>query len=284
MGVGLRPAHLSEFLDRAPKSVEWVEAITETYLPWAPERRRRVGPHDYSPSFLRPVETLERVRANLPVALHGVSMNLGSTDELNGDYLKALKTLIARIQPEWVSDHLCWTGVEGVNLHDLYPLPYTAKALAHVVSRIERVQQALGRRILVENVSSYAEFAGAEMTEVEFLSEVARRSGCGILLDLNNVYVSARNHGFDPRAYLEGVRFESVGQIHLAGHAERDGILVDTHDQPVPEAVWELFTWYTGRYGLRPTMIERDANIPEWSELEREVLRGKGIRDARAAG
>ncbi len=182
-----------------------------------------------------------------------------------------MKALANRVQPTWVSDHLCWTGVNGKNLHDLLPLPYTEEALAHVVARVRAVQEILGRRILLENVSSYLAFHDSRMTEWEFLAAVAREADCLILLDVNNVYVSSVNHEFDPLAYLDGIPGERVQQIHLAGHESHGDYLIDTHDQPVPDAVWSLYQEALRRYGHVPTMIERDANIPPLAELEAEL-------------
>jgi uncharacterized protein (UPF0276 family) len=219
-----------------------------------------------------PLRNLEKVRRHLPVHLHGVAMSLGSADPLNWNYLQRLKELIDRIQPEIVSDHLCWTGVDGENLHDLLPLPYTEEAITRVADKIIRVQDFLKKRILIENLSSYVTFKHSEMTEWEFIGEIVSRADCGILLDINNVFVSSVNHGFAAKDYLSKLPHERIGQIHLAGHSvQDDGLLIDTHDSSVCDNVWSLYAWYTGRFGVRSTMIERDENIPEWTDLECEV-------------
>jgi uncharacterized protein (UPF0276 family) len=203
---------------------------------------------------------------------------VGSTDPLNQAYLKRLKTLADRIEPAWISDHLCWTGVEGENLHDLLPLPYTEEALHHLVPKVLEVQEYLGRRMLIENVSSYVSFEHSEMEEWEFLSELSRRADCGILLDINNIYVSAVNHGFNPDKYLEGIPIDRVGQMHLAGHSNQGKYLLDTHDHPVTDEVWELYRRALRRFGPVSTLIEWDAEIPEFPVLEAEANRAKEIQ------
>jgi uncharacterized protein (UPF0276 family) len=253
-GLGLRVEHYAEILDGQP-AVDWFEALTENYL--VPGGR--------------PLHNLIRVRERFPIALHGVSLSIGSVTPLDLGYLAQVKALAARVQPVWISDHLCWTGVNGKNLHDLLPLPYTEEALAHVVARVRAVQEILGQRILLENVSSYLSFNESRMTEWEFLAAVAEQSDCRILLDVNNVYVSSVNHEFDPLAYLDGIPAQRVQQIHLAGHESHGDYLIDTHDQPVPDAVWALYQEALKRFGVVPTMIERDANIPPLSELEAEL-------------
>lgn len=266
VGVGLRPAHRSRFLEQKPESVSWVEVISENYMPGAD---RVLG---------RAFQTLRKIRENLPVALHGVSLNLGSADDLDTDYLDRLKKLVDAIEPFVVSDHLAWTGVGGENLHDLMPVPYNDEALEHIARKIEKVQDFLGRRILIENPSSYLEFRDSPMSEPEFIARLLEKADCGLLLDVNNVYVSSVNHGFDPLKYLNEVPFHRVGQIHLAGHSRLDGYLIDTHDAPVCDEVWKLFQWCVSRAGKISTMIERDDNIPEWPELEKELLRIGEIR------
>ena len=260
IGVGLRPPHHQIFLNKPPRTVNWVEVISENFMAW-----RNDG---YGSSF----GTLEKVRASLPVALHGVSMNIGSADPLDLDYLKALKDLIEKIDPIVVSDHLSWTGVNGVNTHDLLPLPYTVETLNHIAGKIEQVQNFLGRRILIENPSSYLEFNNSEMTEWDFISELLNRSDCGLLLDINNVYVSSINHGFNPQDYLRKIPSQYVGQIHLAGHSNEGEYLIDTHGEPVCKEVWDLYHWYVNRFGRASTMIERDGNIPDWEVLESELI------------
>ncbi|MBS0380755.1 MAG: DUF692 domain-containing protein [Proteobacteria bacterium] len=267
-GLGLRVDHYEAILGGTPP-VDWFEALTENYL--VPGGK--------------PLDYLQRFRERYPIALHGVSLSIGSTAPLNGEYLSQLRALADRIEPVWVSDHLCWTGTGGRNTHDLLPLPYTEEALAHVVRRVQAVQEALGRRILLENVSSYVAFRDSELTEWEFLAEVAGRADCLILLDVNNIYVSSVNHGFDPLAYLAGVPLERVQQIHLAGHENHGDYLIDTHDHPVPDPVWALYAETLRRLGPVTTMIERDANIPPLEELcaELEAARALSARTLASA-
>jgi uncharacterized protein (UPF0276 family) len=253
-GLGLRPVHYSALLDEHP-AIDWLEVLSENYL--VPGGQ--------------PLAFLERIRSRYPVAMHGVSLSIGGTDPLNLRYLADLRQLAGRVEPAWISDHLCWTGVEGRNTHDLLPLPYTEEALALVTARVGEVQDFLGRQILLENVSSYITYRDSEMTEWEFVSEVARRADCALLLDINNIYVSAVNHGFDPLSYLRGVPRERVRQFHLAGHSDMEGHLIDTHDHPVAAPVWDLYARAVEHFGPVPTMIERDDNIPELSELVAEL-------------
>ena len=211
------------------------------------------------------------------MVMHGVSLSIGSSDPLDLDYLAGLKRLAGRIQPEWISDHLCWTGIDGRNLHDLLPLPYTEEAIAHVAGRVSRVQDYLGRRILLENVSSYVTYTDSRVPEWEFLTAVAERADCWILLDVNNVHVSAHNHGFDALDYLGGVPSERVRQIHLAGHSHNGSLLIDTHDHPVPDPVWELYVEAIARLGPVSTMIERDDDIPPLAVLLDELARARAL-------
>jgi uncharacterized protein (UPF0276 family) len=224
-----------------------------------------------------PRRVLEAVRREYPVVLHGVSLSIGSIDPLNRRYLDQLDALARAVEPAWISDHLCWGSAHGIYAHDLLPIPYTEEALAHIAARVQAVQDRLGRRILLENPSSYMQLAGADMTEWEFLAELARRADCGILLDVNNVYVSAHNHGFDPRAYVDALPAERIGQIHLAGHTQEGSLLIDTHDQYVCDDVWDLYDYAIGRLGPRSTMIEWDAQVPEFEVLERELDRAAQI-------
>jgi uncharacterized protein (UPF0276 family) len=226
----------------------------------------------------RPLHILDRVRRDYPLVLHGVSLSIGSTDPLDRGYLDRLRELAARIEPAWVSDHLCWTSVGGHNSHDLLPLPYTEEALEHVVSRLAWVQEHLGRRIALENASTYLSFAGSTMPEWEFLAEVARRADCGILLDVNNVFVSAVNHGFDAKKYLEAVPAERVWEIHLAGHTDRGSHLLDTHGKRVCDEVWELYRFASRRIGAVASLVEWDEDIPDWETLEAESLRARDER------
>ncbi|MEP6503356.1 MAG: DUF692 domain-containing protein [Betaproteobacteria bacterium] len=265
-GLGLRPDHYRDFIEGRPR-VDWLEILSENYL--VPGGK--------------PLAKLDAIRRDYPVAMHGVSLSIGTADDLDEHYLSALRALADRVQPAWVSDHLCWTGVDRQNLHDLLPLPCTEVALRHVVRRVERVQERLGRRLVLENVSSYVAFAGAEMAEWEFLAELARRADCELLLDVNNVHVSAANHGFDAHDYIDAMPRGRVRQIHLAGHAEVGGMLIDTHDHPVCEAVWKLYAYTIARLGPVATMIERDDRIPPLDELVSELDRAREIAAGVAA-
>lgn len=267
-GLGLRKPHYADFLEHRI-AVDFVEVISENFMV----------------DGGRPRRILREVRARYPVALHGVSMSLGSADGLDGAYLARLRALVDEIEPLFVSDHLSWTRSEGFSAHDLLPLPYTGEALDLVCANIGRAQDALGRAILVENPSTYIDFAPAGMTEWEFLDAMCARTGCGLLLDVNNVFVSATNHGFDPLAYLDGLPHRRVRQIHLAGHSQGAELLIDTHDQPVPPSVWDLYAHVLPRLGPVATMIERDDAIPPLHALLSELDIGRQIaRDgARAA-
>jgi uncharacterized protein len=259
-GLGLRVDHYEAILADRPR-VDWFEVLTENYL--VPGGK--------------PLHYLMRIRERYPVAMHGVSLSIGSTAPLDREYLRQLKALAARVEPAWISDHLCWTGVAGRNTHDLLPLPYTEEALTNVVERVATVQDILGRRILLENVSSYVAFRDSRLTEWEFLGEIARRADCLILLDVNNIYVSAVNHDFDARAYLDAVPAERVQQIHLAGHEDHGDYLVDTHDAKVPDPVWELYACALRRCGAVSTMIERDDRIPPLAELCAELEQARAL-------
>jgi uncharacterized protein (UPF0276 family) len=228
----------------------------------------------------KPLAHLDRIRADYPMVMHGVSLSIGSTDPLDRSYLRELKALVRRIEPAWVSDHLCWTGVDHQNLHDLLPLPYTEEALRHVACRVEQVQEVLGRRLLLENVSSYVSFEDDEMHEWEFIAELVRRADCELLLDVNNVYVSSRNHGFDAKTFIDAMPRERVRQIHLAGHEDHGDHLIDTHDHPVCDAVWDLYAHTVHRLGAVPTMIERDDHIPPLAELLAELDHARAIQRA----
>ncbi len=253
-GLGLRPEHYEEIAD-APGKVSWFEALSENYM--VPGGS--------------PLYWLDRFRRDYPIALHGVSLSIGSIDPLDARYLDELKALVDRVQPLWVSDHLCFTGLRGTNMHDLLPLPYTEEALNHVAERVMRVQDHLGRRLVLENVSSYVTYAASEMTEWAFIAELAGRADCEILLDVNNVYVSAFNHEFDALAFLRGMPRERVRQFHLAGHQHNGSHIVDTHDHPVVTDVWDLYAEAVKLFPGVPTMIERDADIPPYAELLAEL-------------
>lgn len=259
-GLGLRPQHYKEILDSNP-SVDWFEVISENYM--VPGGQ--------------PLRMLDAVRERYPVVMHGVSLSIASTAPLDLDYLSSLKTLAKRVNPKWISDHLCWTGVHGVNLHDLFPVPYTEEALQHVVSRISQVQDYLGTRIAIENVSSYITYESSEMEEWDFVAEVAKRADCWLLLDVNNVFVSGFNHDFSTHAFIESIPTDRVVQFHLAGHSEGEQHLIDTHDQPVCEEVWKLYERALKKFGPVTTMIERDDNIPPLAELVEELNRARAI-------
>jgi uncharacterized protein (UPF0276 family) len=250
-GVGLRKPHYAQVIDDY-SAVDWFEVVSENFMV----------------SGGRPLQVLERVRERYPIVLHGVSMSLGSVDPLNHEYLGRLRDFARRFEPAWVSDHLCWTGVGGKNLHDLLPLPYTQEAVTWVARRIRQVQETLGRTILIENVSSYMTFGHSTMSEWDFLSAVADEADCGILLDINNIYVSAFNHGFAPEHYIESVPAERVVQYHLAGHSDRGTHLLDTHDHPVCAKVWSLYERAVRRFGDVSTLVEWDDNIPGFATLE----------------
>ncbi len=260
-GLGLRADHYDALLD-APR-VDWLEAVAENYL--VPGGK--------------PLDWLRRMRERYPIVLHGVSLSIGSQDALDLQYLAALKKLADSVEPAWMSDHLCWTGAHGRNLHDLLPLPYTEEAIAHVSARVRQVQDFLGRRILLENVSSYVEFEASTMSEWEFLAAIAERADCLILLDVNNIHVSANNHGFDARDYLAGIPQRRVQQFHLAGHSFQNNLIIDTHDHPVPDPVWDLYADAVRRFGPVSTMIERDDNIPPLAELIAELDHARAIAE-----
>ena len=259
-GLGLRKPHYPDFLETAVP-VDFVEVISENFM---------------IPGG-RPRRILNQVRARYPVALHGVSLSVGSAHGLDADYLLRLRRLVDEIEPLFVSDHLSWSRTPGFNAHDLLPLPYTTEALDIVCANLAHAQERLGRPMLLENPSSYLAFAQSDMTEWEFLEQVCARTGCGLLLDLNNIHVSAINHGFDPLAYLAGLPLDRVRQIHLAGHSRSETLLIDTHDQPVPPSVWTLFAEVIDRLGPVAVMIERDDNIPSLAELLAELDQAQAL-------
>jgi uncharacterized protein (UPF0276 family) len=259
-GLGLRPDHYQTILETKP-NLDWFEIITENYL--VPGGK--------------PLYYLDKIREHYPMVMHGVSLSIGSTDAIDLDYLKEVKELIKRVQPKWISDHLCWTGVNNLNMHDLLPLPYTRKTAQHVADNIKKVQDYLGQQILIENVSSYLTYQQSEMTEWEFITEIVNHADCFILLDVNNIYVSAFNHEFNPMEYIKGIPSERVYQIHLAGHSNNGDHIIDTHDAPVIQPVWDLYAQTLQRLGPVSTMIERDANIPELAELMDEINHARAI-------
>ncbi len=260
-GAGLRTKHFSHLLANDVAGVAWFEIISENFFeaggrPWA---------------------VLEKVRREVPIVVHGVSLCIGSVDPISETYIASLRRLIDRVEPSMVSDHLCAGTLGATYAHDLLPLPYTEEALAHTAARVQEVQEKLGRRILLENPSTYVTFRASDITEWDFLAEVARRADCGILLDVNNIYVSSKNHGFSPDDYLAAIPKERVGQIHLAGHTDHGAYLLDSHIGPVPEPVWDLYRKAVARFGRRPTLVEWDENVPEWNTLVAEVERAAAI-------
>lgn len=269
-GIGLRAEHFDIMLARRPP-LGFLEVHSENYFG----------------AGGRPRSVLDALARDYPLSLHGVGLSLGSTDALNMAHLESLRALIDRYSPGLVSEHLSWSSVDGRHFHDLLPLPYTEEALRHIAERIERVQDYLGRHILVENLSSYVEYSHSTMPEWEFLTAVAARSGCGILLDVNNVHVSACNHGFDAAHYLQSIPPQLVGEMHLAGHTARhtpdDTILIDTHDQPVSAPVWRLFGLAARRFADAPALIEWDTDLPALEVLLGEAVRADRAREDRHA-
>jgi uncharacterized protein (UPF0276 family) len=259
-GLGLRKEHYDDVLVSRP-DVDWLEIISENYMVEGGKA----------------LHYLRRIRELYPIVMHGVSMSIGSVEPLDYSYLKKLKTLIEQVEPVWISDHLCWTGIDELNLHDLLPLPYTEEALEHVVERISQVQDYLGRQMLLENVSSYISYSDSQLSEWEFLREVVERSDALVLLDINNIYVSAYNHNFDPSDYLHAMPSERIYQIHLAGHTQEKDLIIDTHDHPIADPVFELYAEAVQHFGRVSTMIERDGNIPPLTDLLHELDRVRYI-------
>jgi len=262
-GLGLRTDHYAEIL-AAPAghfAIDWFEILSENYM--VPGGK--------------PLAMLDQIRRDYPLVMHGVSMSIGTPDGPSDEYLADLKRLMQRVEPLWMSDHICWTGVHGRNLHDLFPLPYTEETVKLVARNVRRVQEYLGRPLLLENVSSYVAFAGDTLKEWEFVSAIAEESDSLILLDVNNIYVSSVNHGFDPMQYLHAIPVERVQQIHLAGHTDHGDYIVDTHDHPVVDPVWDLYAAAVRRFGSVATMIERDDNIPPLAELVAELQVARNI-------
>ena len=256
-GLGLRTPFFSRAASGDCAGVDWFEVTTENALVAGGNPRR----------------VLRAAREHRPLVLHGVSLSIASTDPLDEDYLSRLAELARELEPAMISDHLCWTSLGGHNTHDLLPVPYTEEALAHVVTRVTRVQERLGRRILLENPSTYAVFDGAELTEWDFLAEVARRADCGILLDVNNVFVSCTNHGWNAETYLEAMPVDRVGYLHVAGHTHDGPLLIDTHDQPVCDEVWSLHVRARSQFPKASTLLERDDHIPDFDSLVAELAR-----------
>lgn len=259
-GLGLRTEHYNAILASKP-DVDWFEALSENYM---------------IPGG-KPLDFLTKIRENYPVVMHGVSLSIGSTAPIDKNYLRELRKLANRVEPAWISDHLCWTGVHGQNMHDLLPLPYTEEAAKHVAERVKIVQDFLGRQILLENVSSYASYIDSSMTEWEFISQISNEADCLLLLDVNNIYVSSYNHNFDAKAFIDGVPAQRVQQIHLAGHQNNGDYIIDTHDAPVIDPVWDLYAQALSRFGPVSTMIERDDHIPELEILVQELQIARDI-------
>jgi uncharacterized protein (UPF0276 family) len=275
-GIGLRAEHFEDVLEQRP-DVGWFEAHSENYFGIG-------GFASHTQGGGKPLEYLERVRQLYPVSLHGVGLSVGSTDPLNLDHLTKLKQLVHRIQPGLVSEHLSWSSVDGQYFNDLLPMPYTEEALDHMVRRVTQVQDFLGFQILIENVSSYLEYDSSTIPEWEFVSLLSHRAGCGLLLDVNNVFVNAKNHGFDPELFIQGIPVEAVKEIHLAGHTvkEVDGnvIRLDTHDRLVCDEVWDLYRLSVERFGNVPALIEWDRNLPELDVLVTEAKRADHARES----
>ena len=263
-GLGLRPQHYQSVLTEKP-DLDFFEIISENYL-------IRGG---------KPLAMLAQIRADYPIVMHGVSLSIGAPEPLDMNYLSRLRSLIEVVEPAWVSDHLCWTGAHGKNLHDLLPLPYTEASLAHVVSKVQQVQEFLGRPLVLENPSTYLEFNTNTLNEAAFFAALCQQTGCEILLDVNNVYVNSINHGIDAKAYIAALPASQIKQIHLAGHTDHGDHLIDTHDHPVADPVWDLYAWVCTTLGsaLGPvaTMIERDDDIPALHVLVAELAQARRI-------
>ena len=266
IGIGLRTVHFGEILAGKP-ALDWFEVLSENFMDTGG----------------RPLHVLDRVVERFPVALHGVSLSIGSTDALDRAYLHKLKALAKRTRALWVSDHLCWTGVLGRNTHDLLPLPYDTATLRHVTRRVKQVQDVLERPLVLENASTYLAYARSSMTEWEFLTALCDATGCGLLLDVNNVYVSSFNHGFDPRRYIDGIPADRVVQVHLAGHTNHGTHILDTHDGPAISEVWKLFARLCARTGPVSTLFEWDASIPRLAAVVREAAKARPFLTAVAA-
>jgi uncharacterized protein (UPF0276 family) len=265
IGVGLRTVHFDHILSRRP-AVDWFEVLSENFM----DTRGR------------PLWVLDQVAERYPIALHGVSMSIGGTDPLDREYLRKLKGLAARTRAHWVSDHLCWTGVAGRNVHDLLPMPYTEEALRHTTERVRQVSEVLERPLVLENPSSYVEFAASSMPEWEFLTRLGEEADCGLLLDVNNVYVSSFNHGFDPRVYIDSIPAGRVVQYHVAGHTNKGTHILDSHSDHAVAEVWELFRRSCRRTGNVSTLYEWDEDIPDFEVLHAEALKARAYRDETA--
>ncbi len=257
-GLGFRPTHFPYITAHKP-DIDWFEIISENYMDAGGQQRR----------------VLDELREHYPIVMHGVSLSIGTVDPLNSEYLQKLKALADQVQPKWISDHLCWTGIAHKNTHDLLPVPYTEEALAHIIERIKRVQDALGRRIILENPSTYLEFTASSMSEWEFIARMAEGADCGLLLDVNNIYVSCYNHRWDPKTYIDALPLSRVQQIHLAGHSNKGTHIVDTHDDHVIDEVWTMYRYVLEKGGLKNTMVEWDDKIPDFPIVMEEVAKAK---------
>ena len=257
-GLGFRPTHFSYIKENNP-DIDWFEIITENYMDTGGRPRR----------------LLDELKERYPIVMHGVSLSIGTVDPLNSEYLEKLKALEQDVKPKWISDHLCWTGVAHKNTHDLLPVPYTEEALKHIVERIKQVQDYLGRRLVLENPSTYLEFTCSTMSEWEFISRMVEESGCGLLLDVNNIYVSCFNHRWDPKTYIDAMPLNDVAQIHLAGHSNMGTHIIDTHDDHVIDEVWALYAYVIQKAGLISTMVEWDDNIPEFPVILEEINKAR---------
>jgi len=264
--VGLRSVHFNHILEHRPK-VDWFEVISENFMD----------------SHGRPRYVLEQIAEQYPIVMHGVSLSIGSTDPLDFDYLTKIKSLAGAVNPLWISDHICWTGIAGRNTHDLLPIPFTEKSLKHVIERVRIVQDVLERQFVLENPSSYVTFADSTMNEWEFVTRLAEDADCGLLLDVNNVYVSSFNHDMQPAEFIQSIPHERVVQFHLAGHRNYTTHLIDTHDNHVIDPVWELYRMALELTGGVSTLLEWDANIPPFEVLHQEVLKAKNFKEAQSA-
>jgi len=262
-GLGLRTEHYQDILELKPREIDWLEIISENYMV----------------DGGKPLYFLDKIRQDYPMVMHGVSLSIGSTDPLDFDYLARLKQLINRVEPAWFSDHLCWTGVDHKNMHDLLPMPYTEESISHFADRISQVQDYMGRQMLIENLSSYITYKEDAMPEWEFLNAIAEKADCHILLDVNNIYVSSYNHHFDPISYLDGISKDRVWQHHLAGHENNGNLIIDTHDADIIDPVWALYEETAKRFGPVSTMIERDGNIPPLTDVIAELEHARKIAE-----
>ena len=262
LGVGLRTAHFRHIVEKWPR-MDWFEILSENFID----------------TEGRPLYYLDQIAERYPIVMHGVSLSIGSTDPIDFEFLGKLKTLAGRVRAAWMGDHICWTGVAGLNGHDLYPVPYTEESLRHLVERVRIVQDFFERPLVLENPSTYLNFRASSMPEEEFIARLAERADCALLLDVNNVYVTCRNHDLDPFEYLKPIPYDRVVQIHLAGHTDHGSHCVDTHNGRVIDPVWDLYAYVQRQRGNTATLLEWDADIPKFDVLQREVGRANRFRD-----